>query len=450
MLASPIVFLLGLSSFASYSPLQTAVPFYRSAQSAFVSGQASRSRLEERILRSELEVQFQTRWDNKNYLLKGETFLRDIQLAKEVTTRSGAQLLAEKKSTAFVLETLPAAEPLQILECDEYWAKVLRLKNKSQGFIPLHLLQARSEDKGYYINVVDTYLRATNKDGAEIITTIPRLTRLEAVSFSKAWMRVRYQNYTGFVDLNHFVSRADFANLVYHPRKHWVTVTHRENNFMITPDKDRIPLSDIWGFLTNPSRAIVIDNSLKANTPPFQARVEILKPDVRLWSVSLLEGHGEVWWKKTADLEISATATDEITTEQLMKRKIFSVSFAGRNSLRGLVSADGIFRSEDGLVWKKIPQFFSQNYPVSIHPDGTWFVGSFKSLDQGKQFDPFIRWDHLAQAIESAIHRSPKILKLTRIDSLPHSRVQIQVDTGSQNIKLRSSLLGDTWEVIKN
>ncbi|MNL70292.1 hypothetical protein D3C87_1952740 [compost metagenome] len=76
-------------------------------------------------------------------------------------------------------------------------------------------------------------------------------------------------------------------------------------------------------------------------------------------------------------------------------------------------------------------------------------MGSFRSTNKGASFEPFIRWDQIAEAIESAFHRNPKILRLTQIDALPNSQVQIHVDTGIKQVKLRSSLAGGTWNVVR-
>lgn len=430
--------------------LPPATPFYRSPQSLFASGQANRSLLEDKLVRSELDVQYRARWNNKEYTLKADSLIRDIQVAKLVRTRSAAQVLSEKKSNAKTVETLSPQAPLEILAADDYWAQVLNPKTNKKGYLPLHLLEARNEDRGYFINLIDTYLRKSTEQGSEIITTIPRLTRLEAIRFEKGWMKVHYKAYSGYVDINHFVSRADFANMAYHPKYKWVGILYRDNDFLVTNTKKRIPLDEVWGLLTNSARGVIADNNQNSTEPPLRARVQILQPEAHIWGVSLLEGHGEVWWKKNNLLlptNPRSTKDDEITTEQLMKRKIYSIAFANKKSLKGLVSAEGIYRTDDGVTWKLIPQFEDQNLPVSIHPDGAWFAGSYKSTDEGKDFAPFIRWDRLAQAIESSVHRSPKILKLTRIDALPHSQIQILVDTGVQNLKLRSSLEGERWIV---
>lgn len=435
--------------------LEPGVDFFRSSASLFASGQASRTELEAKLQRSEYELRYLTQWNKKSFHLKGESFIREIQVARFVETRTAVQLLSERKSNAKTLESLPAKSPLEILESDAYWARVLNPKTKTSAFLPLHLLQAKSEDPGVMINLVDTFLR--KNPGAAVTTTIPRLTRLVPLEFKKQWVRVRYQNFEGYVDLNHFVSKSDFARYAFAKNK-WQAVTHRENNTVVGTNGEHFSLSEVRGFITTPTRGVITENSGDDKMPPLQARIEILKPEANIWAVSILPKHGEVWWKKQ-DLKAVAfdqssnrqamTSSDILTTEQILKRKIFSMAFE-KKKLRGLVSAEGVFRTDDGNTWTPISDFKGQNLPVSIAGDGSWYVGAYKSLDQGASFEPFIRWERLAQTIHSSIHRAPANLRLTKIESLPSSQIQIQVDAGGTKLSFRNnaSSTGE-WKLVR-
>jgi hypothetical protein len=337
------------------------------------------------------------------------------------------------------------------LSTQAYWTEVEDVASKKKGFIPLHLLQARKEDTGVFMNLIDTYLRADAKIPSTIMTTIPRLHRFKVLAIEKGFIKIQYNNLTGFADINHFASRADFAQIAFHKKEKWQHIRYRENDQLVTKDGKRFPITEFIGFLPNLSRGVVVEPE-DSNGPQIRSQVEIKKPEAHIWGISSIEGHGEVWWKKT-DLLLGdepSTATT-ISTDELLKKEIFSIAFENKNSVKGLVSAEGIYKTDDGINWVKIPDFGKQNFPLSIHPNGTWFIGPFKSTDKGKTFEPFIRWDMIAEAIESAYHRNPKILKLTQIESLSQSQVQISVETGLQKVKLRNSLNGDTseWKVVK-
>lgn len=426
-----------------------AVSFYRSSLSLFPSGQASRTSLEAKTTRTELDLSFQTSWDKKNFLLQGDQILRDIQVAKNAQTKSFAQLLDRPRRDAMPAGNLAEKTQVEILDTDSYWARVQVVGKKEAGWMPLHQLQANHDDTGIFINLIDTYLRDEPRMPSAIITTIPRLRRFEPLSFEKGFLKLRYENRIGYADINHFVGKADFANLIYHPKKGWTTALHRNNDFMVTQPGAMLPIGEIKGYVTNGSRGIMI----RAETsygPQLRSRVEITKPEACIWGVSSLDGHGEVWWKMK-DLLVPEKTVQKasLTTDELMKREIYSIAFENKNSVKGIVSAEGIYKTEDGLTWTEVPQFGKQNYPVNIHPSGVWYVGSFKSTNKGQSYEPFIRWDLIAEAIESAYHRNPKILRLTQIDALPGSQMQIHVDTGIKQIKLRSSLTGGSWSVVR-
>jgi hypothetical protein len=446
--------LLGFSS-QSFAVLSTdasaALSFYRSSQSVFPSGQISRSTLEDKLKRTEMEISYAVNWDKKDYVLPGDHLLKDIQLSDIVETKTAAQLLSENKSNASSVKSLSPKAQLKILESQPYWTRVQEVATNQIGWIPLHLLQARKEDQGVFVNLIDTYLRLDPRIPSRILTTIPRLHRFKTLGIEKGFVKVQYNNFIGFADINHFASRADFAQIAYTKKDKWQHIAYRENDQLVTKDGKRLPITDIIGYLPFAQRAVVTEPE-GLNGPQIRSQVEIKKPEAHIWGVSSIEGHGEVWWKKT-DLLLSENTNDSettITTDELMKREIFSIAFESKNSVKGIVSAEGIYRTEDGINWTKISDFGKQNYPLSIHPNGAYFVGPFKSGDKGKTFEPFIRWDIIAEAIESAYHRNPKILKLTQIESLSQSQVQISVETGLQKVKLRTSLNGTAqWQVVR-
>lgn len=429
----------------------SALSFYRSKQSLFPSGQVSRSELERKLTHSETEVAYRSAWDNKEYTLQADQIVRDIQVARFVETSQPTPLYSLNRSDSQTLKTLTQKTALEIVAVEDFWARVKEKNGVLQGWVPLFTLQNTHDDTGVYTNIIDTYLRKEAASSSPVLTTLPRLKRVIPLEITKHFLKIQYENQIGYVDITHFISRADFASLAYHPKKGWLTVRYRNNDTVVTKDGDAVPLKEILGYITSNNRGIIKKADMSYG-PPLRARVEILKQEAHVWGVSQLAGHGQVWWKRKDLLleKAKPASASTITTEELMKREIYSIAFENKNSVRGLVSSEGIYRTEDGLTWTLMPQFAKNNYPVSIHPNGTWFVGSFKSKNKGKSFEPFIRWDIIAKAIESAYHRNPRILKLTQIEALPNSKILIHVDTGSSKVKLRS-LIGDlNWDVIKN
>ncbi|NUN05274.1 MAG: hypothetical protein HUU57_05895 [Bdellovibrio sp.] len=448
-LVLPFVFFSPATFAALSTDAETALSFYRDRNSLFPSGQVSRTTLEARLLRSENEIVFRSRWDKKEFRLEADQIIRDIQVARFVENKDAGAILSAKRSEAPALKKIPAKTTLEILNVDDFWAQVKEPKENIIGWLPLHHLQSRHDDLGYFMNIIDTYLREQPLANGKVITTIPRLHRLIPLEITKSFLKVQYAEHIGYVDITNFISRADFANLAYHPRKGWQRALYRNNNVLLSQAGLTLPLKEILGYVTDSNRGVVVRGH---GVLPLRARVNIVKLEANNWGVSRVDGHGEVWWKKKNLLLTTPTplSASTLTTDELMKRELYSVAFENKNSLKGLVSSEGVYRTEDGVTWTWLPQFGKKNYPVSIHPNGTWFVGSFKSSNRGKSFEPFIRWDHIAQAIESAYHKNPKIMRLTQIEALENSRILIHVDTGSRNIKLRG-LIGDIrWDVIKN
>lgn len=450
-LTFPLLIFATTAGAALSTDAESALSFYRNKRSLFPSGQVSRNTLESKLVRTENDIFFRSQWDKKEFRLQADQIIRDTQVTRFAETKVAVPLLASPQSSALQLRSLPPRSPVEVIAVDDFWAQVQENESKTQGWIPLHHLQSRHDDTGYFMNIIDVYLRTEPQENAKIITTIPRLKRVLPLEIQKNFIKVQYGDHTGYADITSFVSHSDFAALAYHPKKGWQQVLYRNNDSLILQNGQVIPVKETLGFVADSRRGIVVRTGTSYG-PPLRARVNILKLEASLWGLSRVDGHGEVWWKKTDLLaEVSrAPSQNTLTTDELMKRELYSIAFENKNSLRGLVSSEGIYRTEDGATWTLIPQFGKQNYPVSIHPNGTWFVGSFKSTNRGKSFEPFIRWEQIAQAIESTYHKNPKIMRLTQIEALENSRIQIYVDTGSRRIKLRS-LIGDIrWDVIKN
>ncbi|WP_413557143.1 SH3 domain-containing protein [Bdellovibrio sp. HCB209] len=448
------VFPLLLAAPSAYAALATdassAISFYRNKESSFPSGQTTRSILENKLVSTQIESTFRVRWDRKEYELEGRQLLKDIHVAKLVDTNSACQLLSANRNDSGAIKVLGPNATVEILETDDYWAKVKTYRDNVIGWVPLSMLKNRHDDVGVFVNIMDTYLRKESSSLAKVITTVPRLSRITPLGFEKGFMKIAFNGNTGFVDVNHFASRADFSNLAFVDNK-WIPITHRNGEYVVTAQRAQIPLQRVQGFVTSNTRGVV--TRAVPGGPQLLSRVEITKPEANIWALSKVDGHGEVWWKRNSSSSESHASSDKVatlTTEELMKREIYSIAFESKTSVRGIVSAEGIYTTEDGLNWKQVSFFGKQNYPVFIHPKGQWFVGSYKSSNQGQSFEPFIRWEVVADAIQASLHKNPKLMRLTQIEAVSNSQIIINVDTGSSKIKLAGSLADSTnWAVVR-
>ncbi len=425
-----------------------AVSFYRNQQSLFPSGQASRDDLEAKMIRRDFEPWLRVTWNKKSYEVPGETVIRDVQVTRNLIAKESLTLVKEPQEGAKNVGLVNAKTSLKVLRTNSSWAEVGDSKQKIQGWAPLHLLESPIDDEGVFITLIDSFLKKTPQNSSSIITTVPRLQRLTSLGIEKTFLKVSYQGHVGYLDLANLVGRADFAMWAYNKTKGWLGISHRENGFLFTVDKQKIPLEKFIAFNPYVNRGVTCQK-LRDDAPSIRSRVEIGDHKAHRWALSVLEGHGTVWWR-LEEPEIAAVneATHQITTEQLMKREVSAFALASKTS-KGLASANGIFRTEDGKTWKEVPLFEGKNYPVAVHPDGIWYVGNYRSFDEGKTFEPYIKWDKLAERIQGGIHKAPRHLRIAQIEPLPNSRIRILVDTGAQKVKMQAHILSQEWMMVK-
>ncbi|HWU43978.1 MAG TPA: hypothetical protein VN132_11090, partial [Bdellovibrio sp.] len=182
-----------LSSISVFAALGTnansAMLFYRSRESLFPSGQASRNELENKQLSTEIEFSYRVAWDKRSFSIEAEDLLRDIQTAHYADTKSDYPLLSEKRRDSRTIKKLAAKTSLEILNADSYWAEVKEKNGTATGWIPLHLLQAHNEDLGVYVSLMDTYLRKKPEIPSGIVTTVPRLRRVIPLSIENGFLK---------------------------------------------------------------------------------------------------------------------------------------------------------------------------------------------------------------------------------------------------------------------
>jgi len=443
-----VFFALFLSSSIGLAAGTPVVSFYRSQQSLFPSGQASRADLEAQILRRDFEPWLRVSWNKKTFEIPGETIIRDVQVTRHLITKEALSLNKEPQEGGKSAGSVPAKTTLQVLRTNSYWAELADSKLKIQGWAPLHLLEAPIEDKGVFITLIDSFLRKTPTNSSALITTVPRLQRLEALGIEKTFLKVSYQGHTGYLDLANLVGRADFAMWSYHKTKGWLGISHRENGFLFTVDNLKLPLEDFLAFNPYANRGVA-SQKLTDDAPSIRSRVEIANNKAHRWALSVLKDHGSVWWRMEEPEAISKVEpSKQITSEQLMKRELTGVAFVNK-SMKGLASAGGIFRTDDGKTWSEISYFNGKNHPVAIHPDGIWYVGNYRSYDEGKTFETYIKWDKLAEQIQKSLHKDPRHLRIAEIEPLSNSRIRILVDTGVQKVKMQAHVLSQEWLIVK-
>ncbi|MBC7458306.1 MAG: hypothetical protein H7235_08520, partial [Bdellovibrionaceae bacterium] len=80
--------------------------------------------------------------------------------------------------------------------------------------------------------------------------------------------------------------------------------------------------------------------------------------------------------------------------------------------------------------------------------DNMIFVGSSRSTDQGKTFEPFINVGSISSAITRKLGYQPQSLKIKKIKSENPSQISVDVIAGYKTLKLQSMIYNQSWEVV--
>lgn len=386
-----------------------------------------------------------------------QQLLRDVQTSSWVRSKGVSALYENPQFESRRIIDLKPQTPLRIIEVLNHWASVY--DGKTRGWIPLHHINTAREDFGVFIPVIDTFLRSKPAQGSSTFSKALKGSRWAAVHVLDDWLEVQWKGQKAFIDLAHVAHRADMARWAYHKKLGWIKIKDRISGSIYSDTNKRFPLREFTAFDTDPKRAIMLA-SLNAG-PKVRSRVTLESVSAIRWMMSRLKDHGEVWWKRDVIGALARTQniSESIEHSQLMKRSIYSLSFfhdqkpspvvaRSKAPTFGLVSSRGVYRTINGQTWEKIPDFGDKNLPVCIHPDGIWFVGESRSFDQGQSFEPYLRWDLIAQEIQKELHRPPLYLKLLKISSMKASQLEISIDTGYGTLRLQGHTLGQYWRIV--
>ncbi len=397
------------------------VPFFRSPESLFPSGAISLATLQRQQINAKMKTEKFYKWKSQLFRVEELKPIRPVHLSKTV--------IDPKTNHRF-----------KVTEANISQIKVRDEASKVMKTYQIDQLASDPYDMGLAITLTDAYLKKSVTENAKILTTIPQGQLLYPLGFEKGFVKVQYKDYVGYVRLSETITKFDLATVIYAQEK-WQFVKRRDFDYMVTVENKKIHLSQIRGLVTPDLRGLIASPTQKI---PMWSQVEVVNDQKPSWIESNIKGHGLVWWKPSV-------AADEIyTIDELLKKEISSVSFHPKNPLRGLLSAHGVFMTEDGYHWKKLSQFADFNGPVYYFNDLLIFVGHFRSLNGGKSFDNYIQIDKLASAIEYSLGYFPKRLQVKRIETLPPFRLKIEVDTGVKKIKMESPLFAQDWKVVRS
>ena len=399
------------------------VPFFKTPESQFPSGYVSLDSLKKQILIQRPTAEKFYKWHNQLFKLDDLRPVRPAHLSKKVidpTTRETLEVVQTTVQNLFVKNP----------------------KYPTKNSFRIDEVLADHRDLGYFLALKDLSLKNEPTEKSLTKTTIPLGTRLTAETYKNGFAQIKYKSLVGYVSLSEMISKFDLATMIYAESK-WHFVKKREFDFIITSENEKIHLSQISGVVTPEHRGLIASTNQKI---PLWSQVEITSTTSAQWVQSYLKGQGAIWWK----LENSQTTPEgTLTIDELLKKKIASVSFHPKNPLKGILSAQGVYMTEDGYFWKRLPQFGDFNGPVHYFNDLLVFVGNFRSVDGGAHFDNYIHIDKLTLAIEKQLGFQPKKLQVKKIQTEAPFKIKIQIETGFRTLQMESPLFSQDWKLTK-
>lgn len=433
---------LGLSTSLASHFEKGAPLFYKTPHSQFPSGQLSEDELESKKIRTEETNTYQITWDKRDFFFESHEMAKDIHVSDLITSLRSYSV-SEKRETkskeAFFISKDDVVRLVSIQSED--WIEIENLKTGKHGFARASDFTSFSEDVGVALTHMSTFLKESSDDGSRMITTIPQGTRLKVLEWKEDKIRVVFNGQNGFIDSGHVILKADFASWVMHKKNGWTEIKYREGRAVRTTQNELLNIADLKAIVTDKKRAFSLVH--RDNGPKLKSKLEIVDLEPSRWVVSRLAEHGEVWWKK-----LRPTQNNQVvkTLSELTASGIFSSDMSNESPNRGLISSNGIYRTDNGVTWTKLEFFKDENWPVCITKN-VWYVGSFRSLDDGKTFEPFIRWDYLSYLATTELQVNPKFFKILKLESVGPKEVKIHMDLGSKKVTFSYNSYLTTWKL---
>ncbi len=422
-----------------------AAAFYKSPESLFVSGYATKNELLAQIRQSYTEFTFEAAIGNKTIHVSNEQILREINVSWKVKVKKATPLYSQDDLSSPHVMQLKEDQFLDVESIDGAFARVKHASLK-KGYVLSSSLEVVDTDPGQWVNMMPLGLKKEASATAKQKILIPALSRLELLKIEDGFGLFKTGSFTGYAAMSDVVGRSDFAEMGWdNQNRIWERVLYRTADKVVVIPNKAIPLKNFTAFKSSRNRALISGEHM---TLAKGTRVELVKPQAIRWTQSEIKGHGLVWWRR--DLLSETLSIESITTKELLKKNLNGLSYDPKTK-KGLASAGGIYRTLDGKTWKKLAYFGNDDWPVLIHPAGAWFVGTYRSTDEGKTFEPSLKFTDLAKLLQNAgtstLSKSKAFthLKVIDLEALPKSYMMMKIDTGVSIAKLKSHVLSNNW-----
>lgn len=394
--------------------------FYLSPESPFPSGQANVKDLERFSLKAHQRVQFLGERGGIRFWISPDEVARDLDVSFRVLNPR-------------------TRDTLWIMSMEHGIAEAYNESTGERSPVDTDELVPLTDDLGVALPLVETNLRNDPAWKSMTITRVEARDRLRILGVQDEWVNVspvKNPALRGWAPISSLVTKFDFATHALPRKGKWTPVQYRKGTVLVTADGSELPLGKIRALITNAEKGVAL-KALGHLDLPARGHVQLLKPSAKDWVESVLPDHGRVFWKRgKEELAVGELKRDFLlSSESMLKRQIQSAAFHPKNRQLGLISAEGIFLTQDGFIWEKLPLFERSDYPVAISATGELFVGPFRSQDLGKTFQPYLKWESIS-AFNPPGYRHHPILRLLKIEPLDGTRVRLSLDNGLRSWKL--------------
>jgi hypothetical protein len=291
------------------------------------------------------------------------------------------------------------------------------------------------------------------------ILDLPLGASVEVLNFAipknseENWVRVKFKNKEGFLDLRNAVTALDLIASVALQNGEAKAILYTLSGWLYTSSGERIGPAEIQSADWRSQAFAAEEVTLRSSTKPSSqivatltpgTRLKLIRPVQQVWGQSFVPRLGLMAW--TDEFLDNPRSLDELTltTEQLFSRSLFDMATHPTRSDLRVASAKGIFITEDGLIWRQLKSFDDQNQAVSFTPSGMLIVGDKISVDAGDTFQPLVKWDTVTPLIKSKTGKVPSWLRITGLQSRNES-ISVEVEAGRDLVRLQTNDLGQTW-----
>lgn len=417
------VLLLGLAAL----PKAHATPIYLHIDSRFPSGHHPRKWLEGKTR----SVQFQE-WHRIETKEKAYGWLPEDHLVTPLKLAAQARLIedtparTEKDMDALEGTTLPKNTKVLILETSGSWVRVKPLPASENGdtwVTSSSLLADLSAPAPKAFVPAPAVIYVLPGLHARIQSRVNEPRFVQVLKVKKDWLEVRLGSIsTGWMRKTDAVTLQDLGTV------------------------GAMPLFDLAPLRSAPMPYADLVRSLSAST-----RLKVITHRTLRWGRANIKDIGDIWWPMAEEVEDAQLAKlrERITTRQLFKRKIFDMAASPAIPALKFVSAEGVFRTNDGREWTRIPLFQDKNYPIAVAGGGSVFVGPYLSDDHGETFQQWIRWDILVGTLRHL--KQPHGMRIVEVrpQDLAARRVLVKLNVGlSQPVSVLTDDQGLSWRML--